>query len=123
MATPAYTHFSPTKPNPTTENGAVCFDGTRNNLFALVNALAVGSLPEWPMWITTGTGSATQPQYINYGYGVYRIRGEITYNGSGQVTTIFYQWSNDTGSTYATVKTQTFTYDAGTGAVIGFTWS
>lgn len=123
MPTPAYTHFDPAKPAPTTQSVSSCFDADRNNFFALANALAMGALPDWAMTVTPGTGTYLQPQYIIYSNGVYRLRLTFTRNGSGQVTLILYQWSNDSGGSYATVKTQTLTYDAGTGAVASFTWS
>lgn len=120
MATPAYTHFDPAKPAPTSQSASQCWDSDRNNFFALAMAVIMGYLPGWNLTVTPGTGTYLEPQYHIHSNGVYRIRLTFT-RSSGQVTQILYEWSNDSGTTYATIKTQTFTYDGATGAVTGYT--
>ena len=121
MATPAFTEFNEAKPNPTTENGAVCFDGTRNNLFAMAHAVVSGEMVDWDHARNSGTGTTIQPQYRIWSKGVYRFRKEYVYTGDVP-TTVILSWSNDSGSTYTTIATKTIAY-SGDGSHATSTWS
>src|SRR5574337_182258 len=111
----SYTAFAPTKPIGTDTGPNFATSANANDL---VNWYAVvqGLMPGYVYSVTVGTGSALQPQFIYAKNGAYWVRFTNTWGTSGgangNLTQQVVDVSQDTGSTYANVCTQTFTYDA-----------
>src|SRR5574340_592708 len=111
----SYTAFAPTKPIGTDTGPNVVTSANANDL---VNWYAVvqGLMPGYAYSVTVGTGTALQPQYIYAKNGAYWVRFTNTWGTSGgsngNLTQQVVDVSQDTGSTFANVCTQTFTYDA-----------
>ncbi len=61
---------------------------------------------------TTGTGTASQPQYLVWSTGTYRMRADITYASNGSVTAILWQTSDNSGSNWKRVGTESYIYDS-----------
>ena len=120
----AYISFDPASPNPTTQNGSVCFDGTRNNMKAIRDAGVMQVFPGFNMAVAGGT--AEQPATITYSKSTERVRLTITWGSSGGAAgnpqTVVYAYSSNSGSSYDTIGTETITYDAN-GNVTATTWS
>lgn len=119
----AYTHYAPATPNPD-QTGTQFATSARQNLLALRDAARVGTMPNWNM--ATAGGTAEQPATITYSNGTERLRMTLTWGTSGAtdgaVTAIAYAYSNDSGSSYDAMGTETMTYDAG-GNVTAINWS
>ena len=80
-----------------------------------------------PFWdFTPAGGTAEQPATVTYSRSTSRFRGSITWGTSGgedgNPTTIVWAFSGDSGTTYNTIATQAFTYDASAN-VTGMSWS
>lgn len=111
----SYTAFAPTKPIGTDTGPNFATSANANDL---VNWYAVvqGLMPGYAYSVVVGTGTALQPQFIYAKNGTYWVRFTNTWGTSGgangNLTQQVIDVSQDTGSTYANVCTQAFTYDA-----------
>lgn len=91
-------------------------------------AMACATMPGWTM--TPSGGTATQPAVITWARGAEQVRETITWGSIGGALnnpqTIKYEYSNDSGSTWAvmfgTNGLETYSYDAD-GNCTGTTWS
>jgi hypothetical protein len=123
MPTPAYTPFNDAKPV-VSDTRQVTIDFARTNGLALRDAVIMGKEPGWTLTATAGTGTAEQPQFHTWAQGTERVRATYTYT-SGFVTSILWEWSNDSAVSYVTIATETRTYDGSNnstgGANSGFT--
>jgi hypothetical protein len=119
----AYTPYTIGHPDGSTGTGATFATQLQNNLNALLHSVVSGQAKSWNMTVTAGTGSAAMPQYMTYSNGVYRIRKTITWNGvNGNVTSVLYEFSSNSGALYEPIGTCTFSYD-GSQNLTGWTWS
>lgn len=117
-----YDSYTIGHPDGTTGNGATFATQLQNNLNALQHGVVIGIMEDWNFAITVGTGSASQPQYHTYSRGVYRLRATITWNGDGNPSAILWEFSGNSGSSYDTIGTVTYTYDASLN-VLSYSWS
>lgn len=118
----AYTPYVIGYPDGSTGTGTSFSTQLQENLNALLHGLTLGAIKAWNMSVTIGTGSADAPQFITLSNGVYRLRKTITWAGSGSVTSVLYEFSSNSGSSYDTIGTCTFTYD-GSDNLTSWTWS
>jgi len=127
----SYTAFDPTKPDGGTQTPGEMGVSMRDNAFAVVHALlsGVGWMPGWSMQAqdTDGTYPPSDPETPGQwlaSSGVYRIKVTPTWNGSvdGQLDSVVVAYSANSGSSYDTIGTASFTYDA-SGNWIQTTWS
>lgn len=111
----SYTAFDNTKPA-ATQTGTQFASSANANDIALWYGATSGALPGFAYSITVGTGTAEQPQYYLWTNGTTIVRATNTWGTSGganmNLTQQVWQVSQDSGSTYAAVCTQTFTFDA-----------
>ena len=118
-----YTVFDPASPN-TSETRQVIVDDTRYNLLAVRDAVIMGNLAGFNYAWSGGTSS--QPAVITRTKGTEIIRATITWGSSGGAngnpTVIVYDYSSNSGTTYSTVGTCTYTWDA-SGFLTSTTWS
>lgn len=127
----AYTKYQVNVPD-ITDSGQDVIDDARENLEALRDAVVAGIFPDWDMSVTAGTGSASEPQRIEWrkdGTGVLAIRAEITWGTSGgsdgNPTSVEYEFTgNRTASspTWETMGTVSYTYDSD-GNVTASSWA
>jgi len=119
----AYSPYVIGNPDATTGSGTTFAQQLQTNLNAIMHAVVMGAFESWNMTVTAGTGTVDMPQFITYSNGVYRVRKTITWDtGVGVPTTVLYEFSSNSGSTWDTIKTCTFTYD-GNSNITAFTWS
>lgn len=109
-------------PDGATGTGATFATQLQVNLNALMHGVLMGVMEDWNFAITAGTGTAAQPQYHVYSRGVYRVRGTFTWNANGNPTSILWDFSGNSGGTYDTIGTVTYTYDASLN-VLSYAWS
>lgn len=110
----SYTAFDFTKPAGS-QTGPNFAASANNNDVALCYAIASGNIPGWTFSITNGTGTTEEPQYHRWANGTQVVRATNTWSG-GYITAQTWEVSQDTGSSYATVGSTTYTYDGSTGA-------
>lgn len=119
-----YTHFDYQRPAPQSDNGTAAFTATRQNLLAVRDGVMLGVMPGWAM--TPAGGTAAEPETLTYSRGDERLEMNITWGASGGTagnpTSIAYRYSADAGATWASLGTETITYDSA-GNVTGTTWS
>lgn len=118
----AYDSYVIGNPDGSTGNGATFATQLQTNLNALMHAVVIGAMEDWNFAITVGTGTASQPQFHVYSRGVYRLRGTINWNVNGNPDSILWEFSGNSGSSYDTVGTITYTYDANLN-VLSYAWS
>ena len=118
----AYDKFDYAHPDPTTDNGTDAFDYTRKNLKAVRDGVMMGGMPGWELSLEVGSGSNAFPDARIRHRGVEYIRAEYTYNSNNWPTQIVWKYSSDSGSSYDTIGTETFTYDAD-GYLTGSNWT
>lgn len=105
-----------------TDNGDTVVADIAKNLAALRDGLVIGGMPGWNYSKLNGTGTAAEPQYIYYANSTMKIRGTLTWS-DGNVTTVLWEFSTDSGSTYPdTIGTETISYDIDSN-VNTITWS
>lgn len=118
MPTPAHTDFNSNKPSGGDSPTQYSSDDLAN-LRALRDAVVSGQpIPGFVQSRTTGTGpDASHPQYITWmnstlGIG-FRMKSVWGGTGSHQQTSVEWEWSNDTGGSWASMGTaQANTFDA-----------
>lgn len=118
----AYDSYDNDEPDGTTNNGTAFASGTKVNLDALRDAIVTGSMENWDLTVTAGTGSAEAPQYLTYTNGVRYLRLTVTYDGDEYVSTVLYEYSTNSGGAYDTIGTITYSYDASKN-ITGWSWS
>lgn len=120
----AYVPFDPAVPDPATEDIVVLGDSVRANQEALRDMVTMGVPTGWAEAVSGGTDD--EPQYVTYSSGVLRLRQTITWGTSGgsdgEPVTVLWQFSDDSGTSWATIGTRTYTYTTG-GDPTGSTWS
>lgn len=108
MPTPAYTEYNAGLPDGT-HSGPTTITDLLNNLLALRDKSMMGdNIAGWTYSQTGGT--AEEPGSCTFTNGTLRYRGTPTWT-SGYITSILWEWSNDSGSTYSTVFTIASTVD------------
>lgn len=115
----AYPDYDDTKPATSTQTVPQCATSIRNNLNAIRDMLVMGAAHGWNMTVNTGTGTAEEPEYIDWTDQTVVIRGTNTWLNNN-VTSIAYVL-NPAGSNDS-IGTLNFTYDA-SGNVTGSTWT
>ncbi|MCU7917062.1 MAG: hypothetical protein KZQ95_01735 [Candidatus Thiodiazotropha sp. (ex Epidulcina cf. delphinae)] len=134
----AYTVFNPATPDPTTENGTVAFDSTRENLLAVRDAIiASGFFPGWSAELQDSDGTPaidpTKPDQAVYAKGAERIKLSITWGTTGGATDnpeiIVAAYSANAGTLYEPMGAtgyplgkMTLSYDAN-GSYLSHAWS
>jgi hypothetical protein len=119
----AYTSFAEDKPV-INENGDVVINYTRTNLMALRDAIVMGALKSWNLSVSGGTVS--EPAIIYWTRSTEKIRATITWGTSGgsdgQPSVVVYAYSSNSGSSWDTIGTLTFSYESG-GSMTSSVWS
>lgn len=120
-----YTAFDAAKPDASSQNGTQFAQSTRDNLKAVRDAvIAGGGFYGWALTISGGT--ADQPTTFVWSLSTERVKAVLTWGTSGgeagNPTQVVYSYSSDSGSTYATIKTKTNTYDS-SGNLTATSWS
>lgn len=118
----SYEHYVIGKPDPTTGNGATFAAELKVNLEALHHAVVTGLMPGWNFLIIVGTGTVNQPQFNVYVRGSHGLELSITWNASGNPSSILYRYTSNGGTTFVVVGTVTYSYDSDQN-VTGYTWS
>ena len=72
-----------------------------------------GLIPGWNEEFIAGSGTLQYPQYKYYTYALEIVRATISYNLDGSFSTILYEYSNDSGTTYSYLATKNYVYDSG----------
>ena len=107
-----------------TQTGTVFADKARHNINAIADAVLMGALPGYAYSVQSGTNE--QPTVVHHTNGNDIIRLEITWGSSGGAdgnpTQIIYKVSDNGGTDWTTIKTQTISYDAN-GNVSSTSWS
>jgi len=118
-----YTSFTEGKPD-IVDTGGDVIDTTRENLMALRDAIVMGMLVSWDLSASGGT--AKEPTTLLYSKGTERIRATVTWGTSGGSdggpTSILWEYSADSGSTYDVIGTLSATFDVD-GNVTASSWS
>jgi len=113
-----------TKPDATTQTLTQMGQSARDTLTIVRTALAAGTMFGWAE--TPSGGSEEQPAVMTYAKGVERIRASITWGttggATGNPTAILYEYSSDSGSTWAAAGTMNLSWTA-SGNSGGITWS
>lgn len=116
--------ISITEPDATAQSLTGMGQSTRDHLLHMRTALASGSMWGWD-FVASG-GTEEEPAVLLRSRGSERIRGTVTWGtvggAIGNPAAILYEFSDDGGSTWATIGTCTFTWSAG-GACTAVTWS
>lgn len=119
----AYVAFDSTKPT-TAQTRQAAITSILQNGLALRDMLIMSDAPGFDYSVSGGT--AAQPAIVYRKKSTEWLRGSITWGSSGgsdgNPTVIVYAYSADSGSTWDTIKTVTYAYDA-SGNVITSTWS
>lgn len=111
MTTPAYIALDDTKPVGT-QNALAAMTSSRDNMNALRDMIAGGMLV-WDYVKSNGNGTDEQPQfniYVDPTDTTHWLRAEITWDASGFVTRIVWDWSNDYFATSAAIGYEDYTY-------------
>lgn len=102
------------KPDATTQTLTQMGQSERDQLTYLRACVSSGTLAGYSLAISGGT--AEQPTTFIYSKGTEKIREAVTWGTSsganGNPQTIVYSYSSDTGATWASIGTLTYTYDA-----------
>lgn len=113
----SYKFFVPDRPRGDIQSGILFGASTRENLYAVWTSVAMGMLPAFDLTVSGGT--AEQPTTFLFSNasegspeGGQRIRGVVTWGADGNISTIVWSVSQDSAGSYATVATQTFSYDS-----------
>jgi len=114
----AYTPFVDNKPVGT-DTGLQAVDYMRENLMAMRDAVVMGAMKDWN-YAPSGA-DLSEPDSVLYSKGTERLRGTLTWT-SGNVTTVVWAYSSNSGTSYDTIGTESIGYD-GNGNVTGITWS
>lgn len=114
----AYTQFNYQKPDPSVGDGSDAFTNTRQNLLALRDGVVTGRLVGWNTTAKNADESGPPADYsqipvILYSKGVERLRDTITWDTSKDLPTkVKMEYSADSGTTYETIGTENYTWDA-----------
>jgi hypothetical protein len=117
MSTPAYVQFDATKPDGTRTGPQTIGDLLANGLALRDLHITGGNVKDWTL--SQSGGTAEEPATYLFTNSTLRYRGTPTWT-SGYITALLWEWSNDSGSTWATLFTDTFTVD-GSGNVAATT--
>ncbi len=116
--------FDISKPDATSQTLTGMGQSMRDQLTFMRSCLVTGSLIGFSCQL--GGGTVAQPAFEAYSRGVERINGQITWGSTGGAAgspqSIRYTYSSDSGSTWTTIGTITYSFDA-SGAVTGWAWS
>jgi hypothetical protein len=116
--TSAYTAFDAAKPAGSQTGPNFAASATANDV-ALWYCVVMGG--NAPGFVASKSGGTTEePGYYTFTNGAQIVRATNTWT-SGNLTQQVWEVSQDTGGTYASVCTQTFTYDGTTGALTATT--
>lgn len=118
----SYQPFVIGNPDGSTGTGATFAQQLRDNLNALTHGVVIGAMRSWNYAQTIGTGTADKPQFMTWSNGVYRLRASPTWNVEGNPSSILWEYSANSGSSYSVVGTCTYTYDAAQNCT-AYTWS
>lgn len=113
MATPSYTHFDSANPQGS-QTGPNAIISMLNNLVALRNQEFTGKVKDHVFERANGSGTADDPQYFYWKNATTSVwfRATNTWS-SGKLTSQTWDWSNDAGSTWASVfAADSNTFDA-----------
>jgi len=121
----AYVQFDKAAPS-TTQTRQAAITSILNNLLAIRDIALMGDAPNFAYSITTGTGTASQPQYVFRKNSTDWLRTTLTWGVGGTidgcVTTAVHDWSSNSGGLYDTIRTEVYSYDADSN-VTSTTWS
>ena len=113
-----------TTPDATTQSLAQMGAAMREHATRLRMSLASGTLAGFGF--TASGGTPEQPTVITHSRGVERLRETVTWGtaagAAGNPASILYEYSEDSGGTWMSVGTLTYTYDA-SGNVTAAAWS
>lgn len=112
----AYTEFDRTQPDGSTDNGAAFATDLLNNQAALWHAIIAGKAKGWTLSVSGGT--AEEPSIHLWSNGTLRVRATYTWT-SGYATSILWEYSSNSGSSYDTIATETRTYDGSKNSTAG----
>ena len=100
------------------------YNGTHWGAILAHNMIYTGVRDGWNFSKSGGTDE--QPAELLYSKGTERLKCSLTWGtvggADGNVTQTIYSYSNNSGSTYSTLKTVNLTYDS-IGNVVSSTWS
>lgn len=114
----SYTAFDSTKPAGTQTGPAFATSASANDVALWYACVQGGSMPGWTF--TKSGGTTEEPLYYIWSNGTQIVRSTNTWT-SGYLTQQVWQVSQDSGAAYASVCTQTMTYDGTTGALTATT--
>lgn len=120
MATLPYVHFDKIKPDATVQTLAQMGQSMLSNQRATRDASVMGAFPDWNGLVSGGT--ALQPAITTHSNGTERIRETYTW-ASGKLASTLYDYSSDSGVTWVTVRTLTYSFDGVSGAITSWNWS
>lgn len=119
-----YTAFDQTKPDGSTQTGTQVMQAIRDNQRGLRDAIVLGALVGWNFSKSGGTDE--QPAILLYKKSTDWLKTTLTWGTTGgeagNVTVAVFAYSNNNGSSYDTIGTQTITWDVN-GFVTAITWS
>ena len=111
----AYSAFDSAKPA-SSETGTAVPGSANVNDCALWDASLMLGTKSFDFSLTAGTGSTQRPQYVFFKNGTRWLRGTCTWGSTGgekyNPTQIVWELSTNSGSSYDTIATQTFTWDS-----------
>lgn len=100
----AYVPFVDSKPV-ASDNGNDVIDDVRENLLAMRDAAAIGTLVGWSWEQSNGTGDEDQPQYEIFKRGTEWIRITLVWGTTGgedgNIVSETYEYSSNSGGSYA----------------------
>lgn len=96
-----------------TDTALITVDYIRENLMALRDNIIFGAMNGWDYTAAAGTGSAEEPQYIQWekGSGPERLIATLTWS-SGRADTEYWQYRLTSATAYTYIGTKTYTYDS-----------
>ena len=115
-----YTEYDTSVPDAATQGIAALAASIRKNQEAIRDAVVGGFPLGWDM--TPAGADLGLPTSVVYDRGTERIKDQITYNADNLVTIELFTYSSNGGTSYATVGTYTYTYDASSNFT-GSTWA
>jgi len=108
----AYIPYDPAVPDPTTQNGTVAFDATRENDRALRDAIINDSFPGWDMSVIGGTPE--EPAAIQFSKSATEHLRQTLLWANGNVYEAVYEYTTDNWVTVPAdlIGQLNITYDA-----------
>lgn len=117
----AYIPFDKTKPDATSQTLTQMGQSMLNNEKAVRDMVIMHDSPSWSGSVTTAGVDEFHPAVITYVNGTERIKETYTYS-SGRVSTILYEYSSNSGSSYDTIGTRSYTWGTN-GGYVSDSWS